>query len=257
MGRRERNRQRRERGSGDEKVQSRYSYLSFWRVLSGWMLVILHVTWLGAVPLRWLAVRLGLGRVGVLLALNVSWQVLLLIGLLAVLWPALWLDLRRFCQTPVRALFRSWISGCVLMYMLASAGGMLGETFFPGAGASENQQGVELLLHVSAPAMVLLAVVLGPVVEELLYRMLVCRTLSRIHPVIGVAGSSLLFALIHVRAELLSGGLLWVGELLPYLGLGLALGIIYTREKNIVLPILVHLTWNAAAVVLLMMRANG
>ncbi len=121
---------------------------------------------------------------------------------------------------------------------------------FGSAQSSENQLGIQgLLQHVPAWLMVPLLVVLGPFVEEYLFRHLVIGKLSRhVNIWICCALSVFLFASIHVVGR---EGLV-LSALAPYLGMGIILVAVYVwTGKNLMFSYFVHATKNLLAVILI------
>lgn len=118
------------------------------------------------------------------------------------------------------------------------------------AQSSENQLGIQgLLQHVPAWLMVPLLVVLGPFVEEYLFRHLLIGKLSRyVNIWICCVLSVLVFASIHVVGR---EGLV-LSALAPYLGMALVLVAVYVwTGKNLMFSYFVHAAKNLLAVVLL------
>lgn len=81
-----------------------------------------------------------------------------------------------------------------------------------------------------------LAVISGPIFEEVLFRGLLLRYVFPKQPILGLIVSSFVFVLIHPISDLSA---FW------FYGLpGLALGILYGKTKDIRLPIAVHMALN-------------
>src|SRR5690554_7517728 len=117
---------------------------------------------------------------------------------------------------------------------------------------SANQITINLMLK--SPyfiLMVLSAVILGPIVEELVFRKSFFGLIK--NDKIALIVSSLVFGLIHITTEILSGNiaLVIVGSI-PYIAGGFVFGYIYMRhKKNIVIPILAHMLYNLLSILLL------
>ncbi len=114
---------------------------------------------------------------------------------------------------------------------------------------SENQQILEdMLTNAGFLPLVLLIfsiVVMGPLVEELIFRRTIFVLLARKNIVIAFVISSLLFGLIHVVS---AGDYLYI---IPYFVMGLTFAGAYQFSKNIWTPIILHMLWNAFSVVLI------
>lgn len=112
------------------------------------------------------------------------------------------------------------------------------------------QQILEDLDDGRGPATIVLfvvgAVVMAPLVEELLYRGLLLRALlRRTRPPVAVFISAAVFALVHLVSD--PGAF----DLLPALAaLGIVLGVIAVRTNSLSLPILVHAGFNLTTAIL-------
>ncbi|WP_347108310.1 type II CAAX endopeptidase family protein [Paenarthrobacter sp. S56] len=119
-----------------------------------------------------------------------------------------------------------------------------------GVQNSQNQLGIQgLLQHVPAWLMVPLLVILGPFVEEYLFRHLLIGKLSQyVNIWICCIVSTVLFASIHTIGR--EG--LQLQALAPYLGMAVVLvGVYVWTGKNLMFSFLVHAAKNLLAVVLI------
>ncbi len=92
------------------------------------------------------------------------------------------------------------------------------------------------------------AAVAAPIFEETLFRGFLLPSLTRYVPVGGaIALSSLLFAVAHLS----------LSEVIPLTTLGAVLGIVYTRSRNLLAPILLHSLWNAITMIGLFVLGSG
>ena len=83
----------------------------------------------------------------------------------------------------------------------------------------------------------LTAAIAAPVFEEILFRGFILPSLTRYMSTWGaIALSSFIFAAAHLS----------VSEILPLMILGMVLGFVYTRSKNLLAPMMVHSLWNSA-----------
>ena len=91
------------------------------------------------------------------------------------------------------------------------------------------------------PIVVLLGTgILGPIMEEIIFRHGIHRTLSRSNVIVGYVISSLLFGLAH--GNLLQGAYATV--------LGLIFAFILTNTDNLLYPILIHMTINTSSTII-------
>lgn len=100
--------------------------------------------------------------------------------------------------------------------------------------ALENKDGIALLVFF------LTASIAAPLYEEILFRGFLLPSLTRYFPVWGsIIISSLLFALAHLS----------LSEVLPLATLGMIMGFVYTRSRNILSSMLLHCLWNSGTLI--------
>lgn len=84
------------------------------------------------------------------------------------------------------------------------------------------------------------AAIAAPVFEEVLFRGFLLPSLTRYVPVwVAVISSSLVFAIAHLS----------LSEVLPLFVLGSILGLVYTRSRNLLAPMLLHSAWNGVTMI--------
>ncbi len=92
------------------------------------------------------------------------------------------------------------------------------------------------------------AAIAAPFFEEFLFRGFLLPSLTRYLPVWGaIVVSSLLFAVAHLS----------LSEILPLTVLGMVLGVVYTRSRNLLAPMLVHSLWNSGTLLSLFILGSG
>jgi len=92
------------------------------------------------------------------------------------------------------------------------------------------------------------AAIAAPLFEEFLFRGLLLGSLTRYLSMgWAIALSGFMFALVHLN----------VSEVLPLTILGMVLGFVYSRSRNLLAPILLHGLWNGGTLVSLFILANG
>lgn len=107
---------------------------------------------------------------------------------------------------------------------------------------SQNETNITELLHSNAaPFLLILGLgVAGPIVEELVFRQFLIGFLERYIPMwAAIAISSLLFGLIHMHGFTTAE---WF-NVWYYSAMGLAFSLIYALDRNVYMPIGVHV-WN-------------
>ena len=94
--------------------------------------------------------------------------------------------------------------------------------------------------------MILSAVILGPVTEELIFRKAIFGLFKK--PYVALLVSTLSFGLVHLLSETSITSAIING--ISYFTMGLVFGLIYIKyEKNIYAPLLVHILSNAISII--------
>jgi uncharacterized protein len=92
------------------------------------------------------------------------------------------------------------------------------------------------------------AAVMAPLFEEFLFRGFLLSSLTRYLPVNGaVVLSGAIFALVHLK----------LSEVLPLMTLGIILGVVYTRSRNLLAPMLLHCLWNSGTLITLFILGSS
>ncbi|MEH2452500.1 CPBP family intramembrane glutamic endopeptidase [Nostoc sp.] len=92
------------------------------------------------------------------------------------------------------------------------------------------------------------AAIAAPFFEEILFRGFLLPSLTRYLPVWGsILISSLLFAIAHLS----------LSEILPLTALGVVLGVVYTRSRNLFAPMLLHSLWNSGTLLSLFVLGSN
>ena len=135
------------------------------------------------------------------------------------------------------------IGGFFLMFALNSVVAVLYTQF----DIYDNYINQESLLDITqigwynAMALFIFAVILAPLVEELVFRKGVFGLLEKhLGVIVAIIGSSFFFGFIHIISEPTN-----IIQLIPYMTLGLILAIIYFLSgRRIWVPITIHAIWN-------------
>ncbi|MGB3207873.1 MAG: CPBP family intramembrane glutamic endopeptidase, partial [Crinalium sp.] len=92
------------------------------------------------------------------------------------------------------------------------------------------------------------AAIAAPLFEEFLFRGFLLPSLTRYFPAWGaIILSSFLFAIAHLS----------LSEVLPLMTLGIILGVVYTRSRNLLSSILLHSLWNSGTLLSLFILGSG
>lgn len=183
---------------------------------------------------------------------NFSLYLVLIIGLLIVTWEVLKNDLLRLDKS--KKPLQAGLIGVLLVYGGNIVGQMitilLEALFKERVVESLNQLSITNILASKYSLIIIFTiVVMGPLVEEIIFRKTIFSFFKNKKAAIIV--SSLAFGLIHVIGETSLSALLIT--LIPYLIPGLVFGYIYAKnDENIVVPLISHVVLNAISVILIL-----
>jgi len=121
--------------------------------------------------------------------------------------------------------------------------------FSSSYSSTTNQLFIESMLRNDGTLFIILsAVILGPIVEELIFRKAIFGLIHQ--PRIALFVSSFIFALIHIVTEVLNASLISIIlTMIPYLTMGFIFGFIYLKyHKNIYIVTLVHMLTNLISI---------
>ena len=143
---------------------------------------------------------------------------------------------------------RSWgnftlqmIIGIFCTFGAAIVGGILVQLVGVDEAAA-NQEAVEASLGAMPLAMTFSIVIFAPIVEEIVFRLVLMRMFNW-KPILNIIFSSLIFGLMHVIA----GGII---HIIPYFLMGLVFAIIYHKNDNIWHATILHVIHNGLTVLL-------
>ncbi|MEM6501330.1 MAG: type II CAAX endopeptidase family protein [Cyanobacteria bacterium P01_C01_bin.89] len=146
--------------------------------------------------------------------------------------------------------FRWGIGGYALALPLVVGISLVNQLLWQGRGGSNPILGI--ILENRDPwaiaAFFLTASIAAPLFEETLFRGFLLPSLTRsLSPWGAVVVSALVFAIAHLS----------LSEVLPLTVLGIVLGGVYLRTRNLVAPILLHGLWNSGTLISLLVLSNG
>ena len=151
-----------------------------------------------------------------------------------------------------RKFFFGVLTGWLFLFLMTVVFEFVSEMLkqlFGLVGQGLNQSNIQSTFQEQPILIAVFACVIGPLVEELIFRQTLLRYLRKNLPTwLSIFIAGLAFALTHMHSLDLSE---WVGAV-GYLGAGLAFSIIYVKEKeNIYYPLLVHMLSNSLSLVIL------
>jgi uncharacterized protein len=127
---------------------------------------------------------------------------------------------------------------------------LLNEQIWQGKGGSNPL--LQIVLEGKNPIALLLffltAAVAAPLFEEFMFRGFLLPSLTRYVPVWAAIGiSSLIFGVAHLS----------LSEIVPLTTLGIILGVVYTRTRNLLASMLLHSLWNSSTLISLFILGSG
>lgn len=151
-----------------------------------------------------------------------------------------------------RKFFFGVLTGWLFLFLMTVVFEFVSEMlrqFFGLVGQGLNQSNIQSTFQEQPILIAVFACVIGPLVEELIFRQTLLRYLRKSLPTwLSIFIAGLAFALTHMHSLDLSE---WIGAV-GYLGAGLALSIIYVKEKeNIYYPLLIHMLSNSLSLIIL------
>jgi len=201
-----------------------------------------------AAPLGWLGINV-LSWVGIV---DESFPFLLSLVLPLLMWQSLREMVRCVAGCWRRALLAA---GVTLVVNFLIVGQAYQSVVVPLIGRSWSLESIssvqnQLSSQVSESAVFAVAAcLLGPVVEELVFRYAVLRSLLSISGFLGQVVSAALFALFHVGPELLAGDYCQLIPGVGYFASGLCYGLCYMKTGNLSAPLLAHILNNMLSIV--------
>ena len=180
---------------------------------------------------------------------------LLAFGCLSVLY----FSIRRFFPLPENwfrfYIFSNWVlwglGGYCTALPIVVIVSLINQKLWQGQGGSNPllQMALESRDNTALGIFFLTAAIAAPLFEEFLFRGFLLPSLTRYMSVWGaIFVSSLLFAAAHLS----------LSEILPLTALGMVLGIVYTRSRNLLSSMLLHSLWNSGTLIsLFLLGSNG
>ena len=178
---------------------------------------------------------------------NIMIYTILIVSCIILLKKEIITDFKHLEKRIAVKVFLTCLAGVGLVY----AGNLVGTiltSIFGGEGSSANQSTLQtILLSKYGPIMIIMIVVVGPIVEELIFR----KSMHQIFRYFKLPSwavlviSSVLFGLIHVISAK------DFVQVFPYICMGLTLGWLEIKENNIFPSIFVHIFNNGVATVMI------
>ena len=159
-----------------------------------------------------------------------------------------WEEVRNSKRKFIFGVLTGWLFLILMTVVFGFVSEMLRQ-FLGLVGQGLNQSNIQNTFQEQPLLIAVFACVIGPLIEELFFRQTLLRYLRKSLPTwLSIFIVGLAFALTHMHSLDLSE---WINAIY-YLGGGLALSIIYVKEKeNIYYPLVVHMIVNSLSFIIL------
>ena len=203
-------------------------------------------------PTLWLSELLGIQTPdGMMVLFNAMYDSITAILGLLLLHGALIEDLRDLRKRGFKSFIKWWSGGYLVFYWISFAGSLLQVGIQTAFGVlldtSQNQELVNDMTSAAPFAMIIVAVIIGPITEELVFRGIIFRFIRPLGAVPAIAVSSLVFGFIHVSEYVLAGDTIELLNAISYVAMGIGFGILYEKRRNLAMNMVFHITHNAIA----------
>lgn len=150
-------------------------------------------------------------------------------------------------------LFKNIIQDTLILIFLQIAGSMIGNIICNDNAISTNQILINDASKIHPVLMIILACILGPIIEEVIFRKYTYLILRKYNKTIYMIVSATIFATIHLIS---SFGSLNINQILSnfvvYFAEGVAFALIYEKRKNICNSMIVHSILNIISMILIL-----
>lgn len=134
----------------------------------------------------------------------------------------------------------AWAVGGIFLALMAQSIAASIEYLIGIEVGSENTQQIIDLIK-TAPIIIIISSIIGPILEEIVFRKVIFGSLyKRLNFFLAALISSLIFALAHGEPE----------HLLLYSAMGFTFAFLYVKTKRILVPIFAHVSMNTIVVIL-------
>lgn len=144
----------------------------------------------------------------------------------------------RSASSPITA--AAWAIGGVFLALFAQSFAANIERLIGIEMGSENTQSIMRLIE-AFPFVILISSIIGPILEEIVFRKIIFGALhQRLNFILSALISSVIFALAHAEPE----------HVLLYSAMGFTFAFLYVRTKRIIVPIFAHVSMNTLVAIL-------
>ncbi|GLB61972.1 CPBP family intramembrane glutamic endopeptidase [Cytobacillus sp. NCCP-133] len=139
-----------------------------------------------------------------------------------------------------------WAIGGIFLALIAQATAASIENMIGIEMGSENTQQIIRIIEAS-PIVILISSVVGPILEEIVFRKVIFGSLhKRFNFFVSALISSVIFALAHFEPE----------HILLYSAMGFTFAFLYVKTKRIIVPIFAHVSMNTLVALIQLNQEN-
>ncbi|WP_409291116.1 lysostaphin resistance A-like protein [Peribacillus sp. SCS-37] len=213
-----------------------------------WLVIIVYVVMqlsgLAGIPLvGYIQVQMGMEREDILLTSGAYWIIISFLAALVIILFLLRKDLDKNMYArdaaPLPASILWAVGGVFLALFAQSLAGNI-ERWMGVDPGSQNTQDIIRLIE-AVPFVIIVSSVVGPILEEIVFRKIIFGALyKRFNFFISAVISSVIFGLVHGEPA----------HLLLYSAMGFSFAFLYVRTRRIMVPIFAHVAMNTLVVIM-------
>ena len=144
------------------------------------------------------------------------------------------------------------VVGIEVVYAVSIFGSNLVELITHSSEDSVNQETIEQIMLIEPVPMIISVVLIAPILEELVFRGLIFRTVNLYNRYLAHFVSAFLFGFVHVSTEIIYyhqyGEIV---QIIPYFLMGLVFSIMYDKYKTLGVSVYFHMLNNLISVILI------
>lgn len=160
-------------------------------------------------------------------------------------------NIKKFKENMFNNIVWSATAGIGIMYLISYIANIIITLVLGNSDTASNQLLFESLMEKNLIFMAIQAVLFAPIVEELIFRGLIFRSIRGYNKYLAHFISAFLFGFIHIYQGLLAGDFTQLLYLLSYGGMGFAFSLAYEKKKTICVPMIVHLLNNLISIIVI------
>ncbi|WP_409296579.1 lysostaphin resistance A-like protein [Peribacillus sp. SCS-26] len=213
-----------------------------------WLVIIVYVVMqlsgLAGIPLvGYIQVQMGMEREDILLTSGACWIIISFLAALVIILFLLRKDMDKNMYARDAAPLPSsilWAVGGVFLALFAQSLAGNIERWMGVDPGSQNTKDIIRLIE-AVPFVIIVSSVVGPILEEIVFRKIIFGALyKRFNFFISAVISSVIFGLVHGEPA----------HLLLYSAMGFSFAFLYVRTRRIMVPIFAHVAMNTLVVIM-------